>query len=35
VQGELAMLAGDRAKRIIAIYGGTGYGPARRSLERA
>jgi len=34
VQGELAMLAGDRAKRIIAIYGGTGYGPARRSLER-
>ncbi len=34
VQGELAMLAGDRAKRVIAVYGGTGYGPTRNALNR-
>ncbi len=34
VHDELAMLAGDKGRRIIAIYGGTGYGPARKALER-
>ncbi len=34
VQGELSMLAGDNGRRTIAIYGGTGYGPTRKALER-
>jgi superfamily II DNA/RNA helicase len=34
VRDELAELAGDRGGRVIAVYGGTGYGPTRRSLDR-
>jgi len=38
VRDELAMLFGAMApgssQRVIAIYGGTGYGPTRRALDR-
>jgi len=33
VRDELAMLYGNN-QRVIAIYGGTGYGPTRRALDR-
>ncbi len=34
VQRELAGLAGDRGRRVVAVYGGTGYGDAQRALNR-
>jgi superfamily II DNA/RNA helicase len=34
VQGEIALLAGERGNRTIAIYGGTAYGASRRALDR-
>jgi superfamily II DNA/RNA helicase len=34
VQRELADLAGDRGRRVVAVYGGTGYGVAQRALSR-
>jgi len=34
VQGEIALLAGDRGNRSIAIYGGTSYGRSRKALDR-
>jgi superfamily II DNA/RNA helicase len=34
VQRELAMLSGHGRGRVIAIYGGTGYGPTRQALAR-
>jgi len=33
VRDELAMLSDHRGRRVIAIYGGTGYGPTRRALD--
>jgi superfamily II DNA/RNA helicase len=34
VRTELSKLTDDRGKRIIAIYGGTGYGPTRQAINR-
>jgi superfamily II DNA/RNA helicase len=34
VRDELAALSGDRGRRVIAVYGGTGYGPTRQALDR-
>jgi len=34
VQQELAMLSGQGRGRVIAVYGGTGYGPTRHALAR-
>jgi len=34
VQRELALLSGQGRGRVIAIYGGTGYGPTRQALAR-
>ena len=34
VRDELAQLTNDRRQRVIAIYGGTAYGPTRRELAR-
>jgi superfamily II DNA/RNA helicase/cold shock CspA family protein len=34
VQRELALLSGDAHRRVIAIYGGTGYGATRQALAR-
>jgi superfamily II DNA/RNA helicase len=34
VRDVLANLMGPRAKRVVALYGGTGYGPQRLSLRR-
>ena len=34
VQGEIALLAGERGNRTIAVYGGTAYGASRRALDR-
>jgi superfamily II DNA/RNA helicase len=33
VRDELALLSDDRGRRVIAVYGGTGYGPTRRALD--
>ena len=30
----LAGLLGSQAKRVVALYGGTGYGPQRQALRR-
>ena len=34
MRDEIALLAGDRGKRTIAVYGGTAYGATRRALDR-
>lgn len=34
VRGVLASLMGSKAKRVIALYGGTAYGPQRQALRR-
>jgi len=34
VRQVLAGLMGSRAKRVVAVYGGTGYGPQRQALRR-
>ncbi|HTU39040.1 MAG TPA: DEAD/DEAH box helicase [Acidimicrobiales bacterium] len=34
VRGVLANLMGKRAQRVVALYGGTAYGPQRQSLRR-
>ena len=34
VQRELAALSKDGDRRVIAVYGGTGYGPTRQALAR-
>jgi superfamily II DNA/RNA helicase len=34
VQRELALLSGQGRGRVIAVYGGTGYGPTRQALAR-
>jgi superfamily II DNA/RNA helicase len=34
VQRELALLSGPRRGRVIAVYGGTGYGATRQALAR-
>jgi superfamily II DNA/RNA helicase len=34
VRDELAALSDDGARRVIAVYGGTSYGPARQALNR-
>lgn len=34
VREALAGLLGSRAKRVVALYGGTGYGPQRQALRR-
>ena len=34
VREVLASLMGSRAKRVVALYGGTGYGPQRQALRR-
>jgi superfamily II DNA/RNA helicase len=34
VRGVLAGLAASRAERVLALYGGTGYGPQRHALRR-
>ena len=34
VRQVLASLMGSRGKRVVAIYGGTGYGPQRQALRR-
>ena len=34
VQRELASLAGPAGRRVLAIYGGTSYGPARKALAQ-
>jgi superfamily II DNA/RNA helicase len=34
VQRELAALSDDQGRRVLAVYGGTGYGPAERALAR-
>lgn len=34
VRSVLAGLMGARAKRVVALYGGTGYGPQRQALRR-
>jgi len=34
VQRELAALSKDGGRRVIAVYGGTGYGPTRQALAR-
>ncbi|MHB8220213.1 MAG: DEAD/DEAH box helicase [Acidimicrobiales bacterium] len=33
VRDELAALSDHKGRRVLAIYGGTGYGPARRALD--
>lgn len=34
VREVLARLMGSRAERVVALYGGTGYGPQRQALRR-
>jgi superfamily II DNA/RNA helicase len=34
VREVLASLLGSQAKRVVAVYGGTGYGPQRQALRR-
>ena len=34
VRDEVAMLSGEGGRRVIAVYGGTGYGPSRRALDK-
>lgn len=34
VRDELALLSGDRRQRVIAVYGGTAYGPTRKAMAR-
>jgi superfamily II DNA/RNA helicase len=34
VQREIAGLSAGRSRKVIAIYGGTGYGPTRQALQK-